>query len=481
MSKNEFMVDLHCHPNIKAFHSGHPKPKRNLWESIEHEYSDSGFMRVIKKNSSHILKESQCNLNSMVEGKVRVANISLYPFEHGFLNLRDVPGLMLGKNTYDMTAFISGIDSKRTKYLAETDDRYFKDLVAEYEYVRDSQGKSPDGKNSFQLVNNYKELKEVLKDPDAIAGIMSIEGSHSFGSGYEGSEKFGIEEHKAIMTENIRKVKNWEFPPFTVNLAHHFWNQNCGHARSIKPPINGLLNQNKGLDKGLTELGRHVVRELLSRENGKRILIDVKHMSVASRLEYYGFIRNYNYLQPEDKIPVIASHAGVNGYKDLRTSNRKRDSAAKSKKSTLHKWSINLNNEELRIIHESEGLVGVMMDKGLLGGQNLIDKISAYESEEKQRAEFCRLIWLNIFQMVEAVDAVTGWDVPAIGTDYDGTITHIDPYDTAAKMPMLRQDLIDYLEEHKLKKDLWYDYSPTQLVNKIMNGNAMNFYKKYFV
>ena len=63
----------------------------------------------------------------------------------------------------------------------------------------------------------------------------------------------------------------------------------------MKPPVNALLNQNRGMDKGLTELGRHVLRELLSRENGKRIIIDTKHMSVQSRKEYYGFVRNYNY------------------------------------------------------------------------------------------------------------------------------------------------------------------------------------------
>lgn len=241
----------------------------------------------------------------------------------------------------------------------------------------------------------------------------------------------------------------------------------------------GCIKQSKGKDRGLTELGRHAIRQMLTRENGPRILIDIKHMSVASRQEYYGFIRNYNFLNPEDKIPVIASHAGVNGYKDLATSIRLKDNMKKSKKSVFHKWSINLSNEEIRIIGESDGLVGVMMDKGLLGGIDHINKISTL-SLEKQRVDFCKLIWQNMFQMVEAVGNIKGWDIPAIGTDYDGTITHIDPYDTAAEMPNLRQDMIDLLEETKLQQDLWYDYTPKQLVAKIMNGNAMEFYKKYY-
>lgn len=480
MSKNDFMVDLHCHPNIKAFHSGHPKPTRNLWETIEHEYTDNTFMRAIKNNSKHILKKSQCNFDALIAGNVRAINLSLYPMEHGFLRLRDVPGLVIGKNSHKLTSYITGMDLKKVEWLHKTDVRYFDDLQAEYEYVRDGQGPSPDGKHAYKCVKNYKELKDILdNEPNTIAVIMSIEGAHAFGSGYDASEKIPIDEHKAILTENIQKVKDWEFPPFTVTLAHHFWNQLCGHATSIKPPVNGLVNQNKGKDRGITELGRHAIRQMLSRENGPRMLIDVKHMSVEARKEYYGFIRNYNFLNPEDKIPVIASHAGVNGYKDLNTSIRKKDTLKKSKKSTFHKWSINLNNEEIRIISESDGLVGVMMDKGLLGGVDHINKISD-QSVEKQRVEFCKLIWQNMFQMVEAVGDIKAWDVPAIGTDYDGTITHIDPYDTAAEMPQLQEDMISLLEETKLHQELWYDYNPKQLVSKIMNGNAMAFYKKYY-
>ncbi len=79
MSDSTFMVDLHCHPNIKSFNSGYPKPTKNMWERIEHEYTDNAFMRLIKEKSTHILKHSQCNFDALVEGNVRVINLSLYP------------------------------------------------------------------------------------------------------------------------------------------------------------------------------------------------------------------------------------------------------------------------------------------------------------------------------------------------------------------------------------------------------------------
>lgn len=482
MNQKDFMVDLHCHPNIKAFNSGHPKPTKNLWEKIEHEFSDTGFMRIIRDKSTHILKRSQCNLDTCIEGNVRVINLSLYPMEHGFLNLRDVPGLMMGKNSNELTAYIAGLNVAKVNYMKSDTKRYFKDLIQEYEYVRDGEGPSPDGKNAYKIVNNYTELKQVIdNEPNTIAVILSIEGGHAFGCGEEAYEGMPIEEHKALISENIKKVKDWKYPPFTVNLAHHFWNQLTGHATSIKAPVNGLLTQARGKDKGLTELGRHALREMLSRHNGKRIVIDTKHMSIAARFEYYGFVRNYNYLNPDDKIPIITSHSGVNGYKDMTTSLRKKDNMAKSRKSVFHKWSINVSDEEIRIIQESGGLIGVMMDKGLLGGINLINKAAAIEDVAKQREEFCRLIWLNVFQIIDAVGHEGGWDVPAIGTDYDGTITHIDPYETAADMPTLREDLIAYLHKHGNKKDLWYGQTPEQMVARIMNGNAMQFYKKYFI
>lgn len=481
MSKSPFMVDLHCHPNIKSFQSGHPKPQYTMWDKIEHNYVDTGLMRMIRNNTGHIHKQSQCSFNQLLDGNVRVINLSLYPFERGFVNLRNVPGLMIGKNSDTLISHIAGIDERRAYFLRTGKSDYFKELKEEYKYVVDGQGPSPDGKRAYQVVNNYKELKDVIDNkPNTVAVIISVEGCHALGTSDDVTDGLSLEEHKELLTDHIRQIKNWDYPPFTMNLAHHFWNGLGGQATSFKAPVNNLINQNRGLDKGLNELGRHVLRELISDRNGKRVVIDTKHMSVASRKEYYGFVRNYNYLVPDNKIPIITSHSGVNGYKDMDTSLRKKDNMRKSKKSVYHKWSINVSNEEIRIIAESEGLIGVMMDKGLLGGTDHIDRISAMDSEEKQRMEFCKLIWHTFFQIVEAVGDESGWNVPSIGTDYDGTITHIDPYDTAEKMPLLYNDLITYLEEHKIKQDLWYDYKPKQMVDKIFNGNAMNFYKKYF-
>jgi microsomal dipeptidase-like Zn-dependent dipeptidase len=480
MTEQILTVDLHCHPNMKAFNSGHPKPERNMWENIRHRIS-SKFAETINERSQQVLKESQSNLYALAEGNVRVFNVSLYPIERGFLHLRNIPKILIGKNRINVLhEVVTGFDASRIMHLKKHYN-YFDDLQAEYNFVYDAQGKSPDGKKKFILANNYKDIEAGIKSPGTLIGIISIEGAHVLGTGCPDAEDMAEQDLKELITKNIQAIKKWKVPPFSINLSHHFWNHLCGHATSFKPPINAIINQNKGKNKGITGLGWHAIRELLSRENGKRILIDVKHMSVAGRKEYYNFISNYNSINPNDTIPVIFSHAGVNGYTTMDSSIRENDVAVKNRDHRFHRWSINASNEEIRIIHQSKGLIGLMMDRGVLGGKLAVEKIAAIDDKEKQRREYAKLFWDNAFQVVKAVGDKTGWDVVAFGSDFDGTITHMDPYESAAKLPLLQQDMITYLENTGYQQDLWFGYTPHQLVKKIMGENAMQFYRRFFV
>jgi microsomal dipeptidase-like Zn-dependent dipeptidase len=474
------IIDLHCHPNLKSFNSGYPEPAANMWDSIQHKI-DGKVAQSISELAAHIHMESQCNLDAMSAGNVRVFQISLYPTERNFLHLRNLPKILVGKRRINIAQeVITGYAASSIAY-QKKQYHYFEDLLAEYNYVHGQQGSSPDGKSEFVLVNNFKELEQALKKKNTLIGIITIEGGHVFGTGAPETDKLSKEALIKQLTENIQTIKNWEFPPFSVNLAHHFWNHLSGHATSFKRPINSLVNQNKGKNKGITEAGWHVIRELLSTGNGKRILIDTKHMSVAARKEYYAFISNHNYVNPGQKIPVISSHACANGFKTLDFSARQNDIIAKARKGRFYKWSINISDEEARIIHDSEGLIGLMMDKGNLGGIDLIKSISESKDIQQQRMEFAQLFLDNAFQLVKAVGKKSGWDMIAVGTDFDGSITHIDPYETAAKLPLLQQDLTNYLKQNNYQNELWFGYTPEEIVEKIFYKNAMDFYKKFFV
>ena len=480
MSNEIMTVDLHCHPNLKSFNSGHPQPGKNMWEKIYH-LIDSKFAKSVTEISQHVLKESQTNLESLAEGNIRVFQISLYPIERGFLHMRNLPQFIIGKRRTDiLLAVVTGYSTESVTHL-KSHYNYFEDLEKEYAYVHAQQGKSKDGKSEFILVNNFTELQEALQTKNKLVGIITIEGAHVLGGGTPHADTLSADEFKKLLTDNILAIKRWEYPPFQINLAHHFWNNLSGHATSFKNPINKLVNQNKGKDKGITEAGWHVIRQFLSTENGKRILVDVKHMSLQARKEYYSFITNYNQINPADTIPIICSHAGVNGFATMDSSAKDNDVMAKAQTHRFYRWSINLSNEEIKIIHQSGGLIGLMMDRGMLGGLDLVKKITEITDSKKQREEYCKLFWDNAFQMVKAIGEKNAWDVVAIGTDFDGTITHMEPYKSSAKFPLFQQDLLDYLEENNYQKELWYDYTPLQILEKIMHGNAMAFYKRFFV
>lgn len=479
---NEFFVDIHIHPNLKAFGSDHPKPTANLWEKIEHNYTDNRLMRYIRRGSDMLYKYSQSNFEALMKGNVRVVMLSITPLEKGFLKFRNLPGLVLNKkNQLDIMEHVSGTSRNYVKHQLSKKYDYYDSFKREHKYIVDQQGKSPCGKYEFVIAKNYKHLQEIVKDPNKIAVILSVEGGYSFGVGTEEMEAKSTEELKKLLSKRIQEVKSWEYPPFSINVCHHFWNHLCGHSKSIKGTSDLLVNQSKGINKGMTELGRHFFRELLSRHNGPRINIDTKHMSVSSRREYFGFVRNYNYLNPDDKIPLICSHTGVNGYKELENSVWKNDTPRKAKKSYFQNWSINVSDEEARIVHESDGIIGMILDKTVLGGGEFHKKLQSAKTEARKQKLMLKLLWRSIFQIVAACNTKTGWDIIAIGSDYDGAISHLDPYYSSECFPQLKEDLISYLEETKLHEELWHGYTPKQLVEKIMTKNPLRFYEKYFV
>ena len=47
-------------------------------------------------------------------------------------------------------------------------------------------------------------------------------------------------------------------------------------------------------------------------------------------------------------------------------------------------------------------------------------------------------------------------------------------------MPLLKQQLIEFLEKTNYKQKYWYGYTPNELVHKMMTDNAMQFMAKYY-
>jgi len=482
MQKKEFFVDFHCHSTLRAFNSMPAEgKKKNIWEKTQGKVFNSKAGRWASLQTQDICKSSQSNFYAMARGKSRVIIDSLYPIEKNWLNFRKLPAFIIGdKAREEIIIVATGYDEKIMSAHRKTGN-YFSALLNNYEFLEKGQGSSPNGEFSYKLVSSYAEMHKVIqKDPGCLAVIPSIEGGHAFGCGMPEYIDMPLEKLKKNLTKNITTVKQWKYPPFYTTLAHHFWNQLCGHCRSFKHPVNIVYNQSPGINRGITKLGWHVIRELLTEKNGKRILIDVKHMSMMARRAYYRFITDCNYINQEDKIPIICSHAGISSYKIMLNAVKKPDNNKKMQNSYLNNWSINLTDEEIKIIHASGGLIGIMLDKFILGSLNTLNKIKAIVDPTHQREAYAKLILDNIFAIIKAVDDKTAWDIIVMGTDFDGLISYIDCYKDAECLPELKSDLINYLYEYKYKKELWYDFKPEEMIEKLMTNNGMEFLKIHF-
>ena len=224
MSSGKYFADIHIHPTIKTFNSGHPHPRKNLWEDFEHVIGKTNLAKFALNSTPGLGKYSQTNFYELAKGNVRVATASLYPFEKGFLNIRNIPNLAVSRKAHDeMLEIISGYTADSIKHMRDTNN-YFADLQEEYRYLYENQGTSPDGNYAYKVVNNYSELNNVLeKDDTTIAIIVSIEGSHVLFDEEMSQGKLTPTQMKKRLEKNIGAIKSWEAPPLTVNLSHHFY------------------------------------------------------------------------------------------------------------------------------------------------------------------------------------------------------------------------------------------------------------------
>lgn len=481
MITDDFFVDIHTHATLRAFNATFSSGQRNIWEKTTNQAFETPIGRWARMKSREVSKTSQANLYNYAEGNTRIIFDSLYPFEKGFLNFRKLPTAMVGKDNADiLLKTVTGIDDSQLQALRGNHD-YFQELLGQYAFLYKGQGQSPNGAYNYQLASNYQEAMKIVQgDPKALAVIVTIEGGHALNCGLPGGKK-RVAALESELLENIGTLKSWKASPFFMTFAHHFYNELSGHTRSMKPMVSRIYNQKEGLDEGISKLGWSVLHELLAQDNGRRILIDVKHMSVKARREYYQMLDSHNRLTRTERIPIVCSHTGVNGFKTMKGSKRKKDKLRKMKKSEFHNWAINISDEEIRIIAGTRGLIGLMVDKGILASKVRLEKISEFEDPELIKEAMLELIAQNIFQIVSAVGGKQGWDTIALGTDFDGSITHLDPYFEASRLPHLREDLVAFLKRRRYAEHLWFGYEPEEMVRKVMQTNALNFLERHYV
>ena len=498
-----FFADLHCHSSMF--------PYNRLEPSVWHEHI-------------HPIFPSQGDFIKIARGGVRVLFLSLYPIEQGFLTINQL-GLETGAITDALANLILNIPKERADEIQKYDHSYFADLNKEYgflqrfadpytEKVRLNLFKRKRFK--FKIVADFNELNTILNlDADlnpnpvsdnTIAVILTIEGAHSLGVGQRNTFALDYSDLGSTIKDNIASLKKLGPPgregihcPFFISLSHHFWNQLGGHAVSLWKILRRVFDQNTGINEGIKDLGKLAVDELLSKDNGKRILIDVAHMSIRVREWFYKTYLPERELQTGEKIPVIVSHTGVNGFQTLAGSEMQgnpdtihdvADELYESSKK-FNPWDVFISDEEIMFIHNSGGLIGLNLDERIMMGKEVLD--STKRNVRWKLPRIADILWIEplieeILYIARSIysqtlDENVIWGNICIGSDFDGMITPIKAYRNANNFPKLDRIIFKQLKKRVNTEQFLTNKSDSEIreiTDMILWKNALRFLKNHY-
>lgn len=469
MTSHIGFADLHCHPNLKTF--GHtfddcsPNEKCSVWY-----YDPPGKFSKILNTLTGITRFSQSDFTTLSKGGAKVIVASLYPFERGFF----INAAGNGKLSAYLSDLITGIGYKRIRYLQNNFD-YFEDLENEYNFLLKSRTIHRIEGTDYQwiLASDWNDVRNIIQNENKIAVILSIEGAHVFNTGL-GNFTEKVPENEVL--DNIRKVKKWRYPPAFITFAHNFDNDLCGHAHSLEP-IKRFVDQNNRLNEGFTPLGIKVLSELLSSDNGRPVYIDIKHMSLQARKEYFNFLNlEYGDNQP----PTLVSHGAVNGMSyDME--------GQVSDSSLFYSSDINFYDEEIIQIGKYGGLFAIQFDARRIAQPRFVRKQWRDLWKAQQPMQAARMIWHQIRHIAEVLDknGIYAWGTACIGSDYDGTIDPLPGIWTAEHFTELTQPLLSeashYLNNQPpLVRDENRNVSPEEIVDGFLLNNSLRFFQSFF-
>ncbi|NNK72273.1 MAG: hypothetical protein HKO94_03680, partial [Flavobacteriaceae bacterium] len=387
----------------------------------------------------------------------------------------------------------------------------------------------------LKLINNFTELENLANNE--IGGIITIEGAHALAK-YNKDDLFESRNIDALdnaakaalkgsFINNIQKIKDLDYPPFFITFSHHFNNLLSGHSKSFKdarnkilPGFSNVFDQRKGLNDGFTEFGKDLIRDhLLAKTNGKRrILIDTKHMSLKCRDEYFQIVKNH-----PDNIPIICSHTAINGISNRAEAARRKDTNKLDHRSYVSRWDINITDEDITDIFDTDGIIGICMHDGRMPGgkfNKLVKQQSNQGNSVRVQRLHTQMFLTNVFHVVRInlehieklnngnpnpIDPKEAWKTVCLGTDFDGIIDPFDHFNTSATLSRFKARCKDairfnfspiderkrarirYVGEYNSKpmgkrefEKLLMGYNPEEIVDMVFYDNLSDFCQKYF-
>jgi len=482
MPNFEHFIDLHCHPALKPFGKSFKyKPVGRQREDSKHitslwYYDPPSLGDKLLNYATKLTKFRQSNFTSLAKGRVNITCISLYPLEKWFVRNKMKPELLLdiGAN------FALGVSDKRIDFIQGIKD-YFEDLEREYNFYREIDGKLiklKKGQYRYKLVRHIGDI-ETYESMDEIQGvktifvIITIEGLHVLNTGLR------LPHDPVEVKQNLEKIRNWEYRPFFITIAHHFWNHICGHAASLSGLILKFTDQEEGINTGFTPMGLDVLRRLLDNSDGKRIIPDIKHMSPQAREEYYALLD----AEPAyADVPIVISHGACNGLR----ANTNRVVVHPETGDKLNPVDINFFDEELIRLVKRGGMLGLQLDERRIVNEKTKKKVKKSIWRKKIRRYRSELLWYQLEHVCRVLDNehLPAWDHIGIGSDFDGIIDSLNGFWTAEELPALAGHLKvhadNFLSSYTFKNASNHIDSG-QLITKVMYTNARAFLEKHFI
>jgi hypothetical protein len=501
-----FSIDLHCHPNYKAFarahavdgqpplqQSGSANQRSSLWY-----YDPPSVTDKLANYFLGITKFRQNNLTAALYGRLLIMVVGLGATEKFFFKNK----LGTGSISDLVDDFVSEFGIPRINAI-EAMTNYWNDFKNEMRFMEDQENNPVriDGHwYTYRLPKNFADLQFNIEQnerenagnekqaPLIISIIPASEGLHILNCGLE--QDCDPKEVK----RNARELKTMQNAPWFVTFSHHFYNELCGHARSLRKQIGKLTNQEEGINSPFTPLGIEVLDILLDKRKGRRILIDIKHMSAKGRKEFYKMRKErYN-----SEIPVIISHGVCNGLPALGATVSNYPELGNTFINPIENVTggdgefkdhnqINFFDDEILEMEESNGIIGLQLDERRLANDESIDRIKHSLWRNKIMHYRSELLWRQVQYMAELLDdhGRYAWGNMAIGSDYDGLVDPLNAFWSAEQY----DDLAGYLERHAHNyftnhperiKNSFNKITADLVIQNIFRNNAWNFLRRWF-
>lgn len=353
-------VDIHVHPDLKSFLSSNDEiDRKDCWQNLRLPPLGQAIDDLILGN----ILEPQSSLQQLNHSNGTIAMAGLYAFERAMVKgdlfnliLIHVNLVTIAK-ILDFFGFRDLLDLELMKRVAKLRIRCFNVFSEAHSHLLLSD-LIPPGFNLLKKISDYKA--------DKLNIILTVEGGHNLFKKICGC----LVKRKVIANIKILKTGRYRF--LFLGPAHLARNRLCTHAYGIKFLYH---RQFMPVGYGITRLGRKAIKYILT---DPRILIDIKHMSLVSRKQFYAMLKAE---YATENIPIIASHVGMTGVSwdkmPIDTCRRHcrwskvlyHQPAGHITGTKFNPWSINLYDEDILEIINSNGLIGLSLDARILGAR----------------------------------------------------------------------------------------------------------------